>query len=135
MKENILQRTLSTIKSRWQQFNGKYPRLSWAILGISASAFLLVFSVALFVLLTYRGTFGELPTYSELKNIQNSTASEVYTEDGILLGKYYIENRVNADFDELSPFLLDALVATEDARFFKHSGVDFRALMLSLIHI
>jgi len=129
MKENILQRSLSAIKSRWQQFNGKYPRLSWAALGISTSAFLLFFALALFILLTYRGTFGELPTYGELKNIQNSTASELYTEDGVLLGKYYIENRVNADFDELSPFLLNALVATEDARFFKHSGVDFRALM------
>jgi len=79
--------------------------------------------------LTYRGAFGELPTYGELKNIQNNTASEVYSEDGVILGKYYIENRVNADFDELSPFLLNALVATEDARFFKHSGVDFRALI------
>ena len=129
MKENILQRTLSAIKRRWQQFNGKYPRLSWTILGLSASAFLLVFAMVLFIFLTYRGTFGELPTYGELKNIQNSTASELYSEDGFLLGKYYIENRVNADFDELSPFLINALVATEDARFFKHSGVDFRALM------
>ena len=129
MKENILQKSLSAIKSRWQQFNGKYPRLSWTVLGLSASAILLFFALALFILLTYRGSFGELPTYGELKNIQNNTASELYSEDGILLGKYYIENRVNADFDELSPFLLDALVATEDARFFKHSGVDFRALM------
>lgn len=129
MKENILQRTLSAIKSRWQQFNGKYPRLSWTILGLSASAILLFFAIVLFIFLTYRGTFGELPTYGELKNIQNSTASEVYSEDGMLLGKYYIENRVNADYDELSPFLINALVATEDARFFKHSGVDFRALM------
>ena len=129
MKENILKKSLSAIKSRWQQFNGKYPRLSWTVLGLSTSVILLFFALALFILLTYRGTFGELPTYGELKNIQNNTASELYSEDGVLLGKYYIENRVNADFDELSPFLLNALVATEDARFFKHSGVDFRALM------
>lgn len=125
----FLKNIKTQILTRWQPFNEKYPRGSWAALGIVSSGILAFFGISLFILLTYRGWFGPVPTYAELRNIQNNTASEVYSEDNVLLGKYYIENRVNADFDELSPFLLNALVATEDARFFEHKGVDFRALI------
>lgn len=103
--------------------------MAWGLLGFLISFFLACFSISLFVLLVYMGSFGAIPSYPDLENIQNNTASEVYSEDGVLLGKYYIQNRVNADYDELSPFLLNALVATEDARFFEHRGVDFRAMM------
>ena len=78
--------------------------------------------------LIYYGAFGKLPTYGELQAIQNNTASEVYSADGVLLGRYYVENRVNADFEEIPLDLVNALVATEDARFFEHSGIDARAL-------
>ncbi|MEN0004345.1 MAG: transglycosylase domain-containing protein [Bacteroidota bacterium] len=98
-------------------------KLSLGGLGIGIGSFLL------FALLVYWGAFGKLPTYSDLQAIQNHTASEVYSEDGTLLGKYYIENRVNADFEEISTDLVNALVATEDARFFEHQGIDFRAML------
>lgn len=117
------------MRRRWQSFNKKYPRLSWAALITAVGGFVCMLSGLLFVFAVYKGAFGALPTYAELRNIQNNTASELYSEDGVLLGKYYIENRVNADYDELSPFLLNALVATEDARFFEHRGVDFRAML------
>ena len=80
------------------------------------------------VVSVYYGAFGKLPTYGELRGIQNNTASEVYGTDEVLLGRYFVENRVNADFDEIPIHLVNALVATEDARFFEHSGVDARAL-------
>lgn len=92
------------------------------------AAGLVFLSVGLLVSLIYWGAFDPLPTYAELKAIQNNTASEVYSEDGVLLGRYYVENRVNADFDEIPVHLVNALVATEDARFFEHSGIDARAL-------
>jgi len=79
-------------------------------------------------LLVYTGLTGPLPTYGELANIRNYTASEVYDANGILLGKYYVENRINADFEEITPEIVHALVATEDARFYEHQGVDFRAM-------
>jgi penicillin-binding protein 1A len=88
-----------------------------------------VIGVLLIAVLVYKGTFGAIPTYAELKNIRNHTASEVYDKDGVLLGKYYVENRTNADFDEISPNIINALVATEDARFFEHGGIDVRAMM------
>jgi len=68
-----------------------------------------------------------LPSGKDLAAIENSIASEVYSEDQQLLGKYYIQNRINANLEDISPILVDALVATEDARFFEHRGVDFRS--------
>ncbi|MEM6841445.1 MAG: transglycosylase domain-containing protein [Bacteroidota bacterium] len=76
----------------------------------------------------YTGWFGELPNYAELKNIRNHTASEVYSFDGVLLGRYYIENRTVTTIDKVPPSLLNALVATEDARFYEHQGIDYRSL-------
>jgi len=71
--------------------------------------------------------FDTLPTSEELAEIENSNASQVYTEDGQVLGKYYLQNRINASLEEISPDLLNALVATEDVRFFDHDGVDVKA--------
>ncbi len=115
------------LRAKWAVFHSKYPRLSIAtaiVGGLFGGG--LIFLFGLFFLI-WTGLLGPLPTYGELKDIQHNTASEVYAEDGVLLGKYYIENRVNAAFEEISPNVVNALVATEDARFFAHNGVDLRA--------
>ena len=77
--------------------------------------------------------FGKLPTDEALRNIQNFTASEVYTYDGILLGRYYVENRTNTTLDNINPAIAEALIATEDARFYEHDGVDRRSLARVLV--
>lgn len=87
----------------------------------------------LFSFLVYKGAFGAIPTYSELRRIRTSQASEVYADGGALLGKFYVENRVNASFGEISPNVINALVATEDARFFEHNGIDYRAWLRVLV--
>lgn len=74
------------------------------------------------------GLFGKLPGFKELENPETSVATEVYSVDMVLLGKYYSKNRSNARYADLSPWLVKALIATEDARFTKHSGIDMRAL-------
>lgn len=74
------------------------------------------------------GMFGKLPDIQQLENPETYLASEIYTEDSVLLGKYYYENRSNASFNEISPNIINALVATEDARFHKHAGIDIRGL-------
>ena len=72
---------------------------------------------------------GEMPSVSELQNPKLSQSSEIYSADGVLMGKYFLENRTPVkNYNELSPFLVKALVATEDSRFYQHSGIDFRAL-------
>ncbi len=116
------------ISKRYQRHLGRFhPVIAGAILACLAMA-ATVFCFLLLALLVYLGAFGPLPTYHDLQTINNSTASQVYDANGVLLGKYYIENRTNADFDEITPAIVNALVATEDARFFEHSGIDFRAV-------
>lgn len=72
-----------------------------------------------------------MPPVEELKNPRDRFASVVYSADGQEIGRYFKNtgNRVYADYDEISPYMVDALIATEDSRFMEHSGVDFRALM------
>ncbi len=74
------------------------------------------------------GFFGPIPTQQELQNIQNQVASEVYSADSVLLGKYYLQERTDVNFDQLPTHLIQALLATEDVRFYEHSGVDRRSL-------
>lgn len=71
---------------------------------------------------------GFMPTFEELENPKSNLASEIFSSDQELLGKYYIENRTFVSFDDLSPHLINALIATEDSRFHEHSGIDGRAL-------
>jgi penicillin-binding protein 1A len=82
----------------------------------------------IFLSLVYLGIFGPIPTYSELKSIKQANSSEIISIDGKVLGRYYIENRVDVQFSEIPPFLIHALLATEDTRFFEHRGIDVRAL-------
>ena len=69
-----------------------------------------------------------MPSFEELENRKENLASRVYSSDLVLLGTYFRENRSNISYDELSPHLIDALIATEDIRFYSHSGIDFKAL-------
>jgi penicillin-binding protein 1A len=81
------------------------------------------------VALTASGFFGELPTFEELENPKSSLATEIYSEEGVVLGKYFFQNRTNIHFQELAPNLVNALKATEDIRFVEHSGIDLRGLL------
>ena len=69
-----------------------------------------------------------MPSFTELENPEYNLAAEVYSSDEVLLGKISIENRTWIDFDDISPELIDALIATEDIRYFRHSGIDIRGL-------
>ncbi|MFN7690965.1 MAG: penicillin-binding protein 1A [Bacteroidota bacterium] len=76
----------------------------------------------------YLTLFADLPSLEELENPRSNLASEIISSDQKVIGKYYIENRTNVSFNQISPNVVNALIATEDARFYKHSGVDVRAL-------
>ncbi len=102
----------------------KYPILK-IILQAGIALFLLV---CLFFILVFLGVLGPVPSKTQLRQINNPLASEVYSADGKILGRYYIENRSYATFDEISPNVINALVATEDSRFYEHRGIDEIAL-------
>ncbi|MFA5533216.1 MAG: transglycosylase domain-containing protein [Mariniphaga sp.] len=85
--------------------------------------------VALLFILIANGYLGVMPAFEELENPPNILASEIFSDDGKVLDKYFIyENRTFVHYNNLPPHLIDALIATEDVRFFKHSGIDLRGL-------
>jgi penicillin-binding protein 1A len=102
--------------------NKKYLIWFWALV-----IFPFVFIVSIFILIS-RGALGPMPSIEELENPEYNLAAEVYSEDGVLLGKISIENRTWTEFRNITPYLIDALVATEDIRFYRHSGIDIRGL-------
>ena len=82
-----------------------------------------------------KGWIGNTPSVEDLENPIDKFASQIISSDGVLLGTIHRsqENRVWVDFDELSPYLVKALVATEDVRFQEHSGIDLKALMRAIV--
>ena len=84
--------------------------------------------LALLFILISLGWIGYMPSFTELENPDANLATEVISADGELLGTYYLENRSNCKYKDLSQPLKDALIATEDSRFYRHSGVDAKAL-------
>jgi penicillin-binding protein 1A len=116
---------------RLQGFTGRRPRAAdFVFAGKGAGRLLLFLMVAGFVfyLLVYSGLLGPLPARSDLRSRQNHTASEVYSADSVLLGRYYIQDRTNVGYENIAPHVIEALVATEDARFYQHAGIDARSL-------
>ncbi|MFM8711716.1 MAG: transglycosylase domain-containing protein, partial [Sphingomonadales bacterium] len=93
--------------------------------------------IALFllILLANFGLFGKMPSLQELENPSILQASEVYAQDGTLMGKYYTErgNRSNVKYRDLSRYAIDALIATEDERFYNHSGIDFKSTLRAVV--
>ncbi len=105
----------------------RFPFLTWP--GRLLGALLVISLLAALVLVASLevGVFGKLPNRAALAGITNFLASEVLADDGTVLGRFYLENRSNATYDEISPAFIHALIATEDARFFVHDGVDLRS--------
>lgn len=87
----------------------------------------------LFFIMIYCGIFGHLQTRQELLNYKNEEASTVLSAEGELIGKFYSENRTNITWDQLPSNLIDALIATEDNRFYEHEGVDTKSLARVLL--
>ena len=107
----------------------KYIIRFWMVVLGGFIAFLLVF------LLASWGVFGELPTFEELENPEKNLATEVISSDGVTLGKYAFKNRTPVGFKDLPDNLVNALIATEDERFYEHSGIDFRGLARAIVKL
>lgn len=80
------------------------------------------------------GVFGKLPSFEELENPKSNLASEILSDDLSVLGTYYKHNRSNVRYSELSPYLIQALISTEDKRFYDHSGIDYSRTITSVFH-
>ena len=87
----------------------------------------------IFVISVYSGAFGHLQTKDELLSYKNAAATIVLSDDGELIGKIFSENRTNISYGEIPLHLINALIATEDVRFFEHTGIDSRSLLRVLL--
>lgn len=94
-----------------------------------------VLSVIFVFLLAGWGALGPMPTFEELENPETNLATEVISEDGKTLGKYFKENRTPVNYDDLPDHLINALVSTEDERFYSHSGIDARGTLRAAIFL
>lgn len=90
-------------------------------------------TVLLLFLLASWGVFGTLPTFEELENPEKNLATEIISSDGVTIGKYAYENRTPVKYKDLPESLVKALVATEDERFYSHSGIDFRGTARAIL--
>lgn len=92
-------------------------------------------SVIAVILLIYVGLFGKLPSIEELQNPSMMSSSEIYADDGTLMGKFYLKDRINIKYQDISPNVVKALIATEDERFYQHSGIDIKSLARAVVFL
>ena len=100
----------------------KAVKVLWSIFGIA------LLLIILFFFCVAKGVFGTMPTFEELENPQTNLATQIISCDGKVLGSYYVENRSNVYYSDLSPYLPQALISIEDERFAQHSGIDSKSL-------
>ena len=101
----------------------KSVKIFWRIFFGIVGVFVLI------ILLADFGVLGEMPSIAELENPSAKQSTQVYAQDGTLMGKFYLEDRINVAYKDISKDIVNALVATEDERFYDHSGIDGRSLM------
>ena len=106
-------------------------RIFWRIFVFGFLAFVLLISLANF------GVFGKMPSLQELENPSILQSSEVIANDGTLMGKYYVENgnRSVVKYRDISKHVIEALIATEDKRFYEHSGIDMKGTMRAVFFL
>ena len=114
----LLQNTMEKEKKDFRKYNIVF----WSVY---LAGLLLVFTLFFYIA---RGKLGEMPSFTELENPKSLLASDVISRDHLVLGRYFRENRSYVDYESLTPELVEALIATEDVRFYKHSGIDLRGL-------
>jgi penicillin-binding protein 1A len=116
---------MEELSHRQNKYN-TIARKSWNIFRIILlSMFLFIAAIQM----NFLWLFGGMPGVEDLENPKSEMASEIYSADNMLLGKYFKENRSPVEFDEISPNIINALVSTEDVRFYKHSGIDLKGFL------
>ena len=118
------------VRNGWNWYKGQYKGRPWWYKTITAIwsffAFVIFYCFAVYFNLFW--LFGKSPSIEDIINPKTAAASEIYSADGKLLGKYFNENRSPVPYDSISPAFFEALVSTEDERFFQHHGIDYRGM-------
>lgn len=104
----------------------------WGVRFIWISFYAMLGLIVLLITATNYGFFGKMPTLEEIQNPSASMASEVFSDDGTAMGKYYLEDRTPVEMKLISPNVIKALIATEDERFYEHSGIDGKSMLRAI---
>ncbi len=118
---------MATKNNSTTQYYSKYIKNFWKIFIIG------FLSVILFFLLASWGVFGAMPSFDQLENPDSNVATEIISSDGVTIGKFYLENRTPVKYAELPKHLVDALISTEDERFYEHSGIDTKGTLRAML--
>ena len=121
---------VSKLRQSWRWYKGLYKGAPWyKKLGVgvlSFIAFVIFYVFAVSVNLFW--LFGKSPSLHDIRHPKTAQASEIYSADGKLLGKFFNENRTPVPYDSINPVFFQALISTEDERFYQHHGIDFKGL-------
>ncbi len=125
-----LQQLWAYLKVQWKKHVAWYKRSPWykKVLIIIGDLFVCFFAYLIMVDLNFFWLFGKSPGLMSINNPNQAFTTEVYSADGKLIGKYFRENRTPVKYEEIDPIVIQALVCTEDERFYKHFGIDVQAL-------
>ena len=130
--------TMQTVKSLFLRFCKWYKGLfigrPWYVklCTVTVSLFLLFISYLVAVDINFLWLFGRSPSMSVIKNPEPNVASELYSADGVMIGKFFNENRTPVKYEDVNPVFWQALIATEDERFYHHFGIDFQGVVAAL---
>lgn len=116
--------------SKKGQLYRKWVWFIWVVFALGVCSVIAIFMLA------GSGGLGEMPTFERLENPQTNLATEIISSDGKTLGKFFLDdNRTDVNYSDLPPSLVQALIATEDARFYDHSGIDFRGTLRAVMYL
>jgi len=118
----------------WRWYSGLYKGKPWykKLLTATVSFFLLLFFYVFAVFVNLLWLFGKMPSVDSIMHPETSEASVVYSADGVVLGKFFRENRSTVRYQDVSPMFYKALVDTEDERFYQHHGIDFQGVIAAI---
>ena len=121
---------LKKIKGFWPWYKGLYKGRKWYTkTGVAILSAIIAFFVYLFMVdINFLWLVGKSPGFSQIMHPSTSEASEIYSADGVLIGKYFSENRTPVKYEDVNPLFWKALIDTEDERFYKHFGIDFTGI-------
>ena len=132
--KQIISRCWQAIKGFWPWYKHLYQGKKWySRLAIGFASFIVAFILYLFMVdINFLWLFGKSPGLSSIMHPKTVEASELYSADGVQIGKYFSENRTPVEYDDVNPVFWRALIDTEDERFFHHFGIDFQAVFAAL---
>lgn len=129
-----IEKVSSLPKKGFRWYKNLYQGHRWYVkVGIAMASLIVAFMLYLFMVdINFLWLFGKSPSMSDVKNTHPAEASQIYSADGKVIGKFFSENRMPVTYDEVSPKFWEALIDTEDERFYRHHGIDYQAFLAAL---